>query len=80
LNTAVSLSGVSTLSRLAKVARPRGWCFFRISSNVYFTSAEVKGVPSCHFTPSRSLKVTLRPSSDTVQDVARAGIGSSLRS
>src|SRR5256885_14782363 len=26
-------------------------------SQVHFTSAEVKGLPSCHFTPSRSAKM-----------------------
>ena len=26
-------------------------------SNVHFTSSLVNGLPSCHFTPSRSLKV-----------------------
>ena len=42
------------------------------------TSAEVKGWPSCHFTPSRSLKVYSRPSGDTDQAVASCGIGAKV--
>ena len=30
----------------------------RSASQVHFTSLEVNGLPSCHFTPSRSLKVS----------------------
>ena len=42
-------------------------------SQVHFTSALVKGLPSCHFTPSRSLKVSLVPSSLHAHSVARSG-------
>jgi len=55
--TTVLASGVSTAVTLAKVTRPRGWSFFQISSSENFTSAEVKGLPSCQVTPRRSLKV-----------------------
>src|SRR5689334_7353937 len=34
-----------------------------IRSQVHLTSAAVNGLPSCHFTPSRSLKVSSLPSS-----------------
>ena len=37
------------------------------------TSAEVKGLPSCHFTPGRSLKAMVSPSGETVHDVASCG-------
>src|SRR5690606_2253519 len=37
------------------------------------TSAEVNGLPSCQMTPSRSLKVTERPSSEPSQLVASRG-------
>ena len=56
LTIAVSGSGVSTVSTLAKVLRPRGWTFFSMSIE-YATSAEVKGLPSWNFTLGRSLKV-----------------------
>src|SRR6478752_5175023 len=42
-------------------------------SQVHFTSALVNGLPSCHFTPSRSLKVSAVPSAFQVQLVARSG-------
>jgi len=42
-------------------------------SQVHFTSALVKGLPSCHVTPSRSLKVSLVPSSLHAHSVARSG-------
>ena len=42
-------------------------------SQVHFTSALVKGLPSCHFTPSRSLKVSLVPSSLHAHSVASSG-------
>src|SRR5262249_52007501 len=42
-------------------------------SKVHFTSAEVNGLPSCHFTPSRSLKVSLVLSSFHDQLVASSG-------
>ncbi len=43
-------------------------------SQVHFTSALVKGLPSCHFTPSRSLKVSCLPSSLHFHSVARSGM------
>src|SRR3954447_17233425 len=42
-------------------------------SNVHFTSALVNGLPSCHFTPSRSLKVSALPSGLQDQLVASSG-------
>src|SRR5712671_2964627 len=42
-------------------------------SQVHFTSALVNGLPSCHFTPSRSLKVSLVPSALHDQLVASSG-------
>src|SRR4051794_25646387 len=42
-------------------------------SQVHFTSALVNGLPSCHLTPSRSLKVSVRSSSLSAQEVARSG-------
>src|SRR5689334_14296597 len=42
-------------------------------SQVHLTSADVKGFPSCHLTPSRSLKVSSLPSSLQFQLVARSG-------
>jgi hypothetical protein len=39
------------------------------------TSAAVKGLPSCHSTPWRSLNVMVLPSSDTVQLSASIGRG-----
>ena len=44
------------------------------------TSAEVTGVPSCHFSPSRSLKVQVSLSSLTVQLSTICGCGSNLPS
>src|SRR5688572_32416043 len=41
-------------------------------SQVHFTSALVKGLPSCHFTPSRSLKVRSLPSLLHAHSVARS--------
>ncbi len=35
------------------------------SSIEYLTSSAVKGAPSCHLTPSRSLIVQVRPSAET---------------
>src|SRR5882757_514865 len=43
------------------------------ASQVHFTSALVKGLPSCHFTPWRSLKVSLVLSSFHAQLSARSG-------
>src|SRR3954465_4416716 len=46
-------------------------------SKVHFTSAEVNGLPSCHFTPSRSLKVSAFLSSLQLQLVASSGVSES---
>src|SRR5437899_12997510 len=46
-----------------------------MSLNVNATSSAENGFPSLHFTPSRSLKVQLRPSGAIVQLVARSGAG-----
>ena len=43
------------------------------ASQVHFTSALENGLPSCHFTPSRSLKVSLVLSSFHDQLSARSG-------
>src|SRR5215472_8487596 len=43
------------------------------ASNVHLTSALVNGLPSCHFTPWRSLKVSFVPSSFQLQLSARSG-------
>jgi len=45
---------VRTASSAALV---RAWNFSNACSKVNFTSAEVKGTPSCHFTFGTSLKV-----------------------
>ena len=42
-------------------------------SNVHFTSAAVNGLPSCHFTPERSLKVSFVLSSLSDQLSASSG-------
>src|SRR5215467_358819 len=42
--------------------------------NVATTSAELNGVPSWNFTPSRSLNVYVLPSDDTFQLSARSGM------
>src|ERR1700735_1639300 len=49
------------------------------ASHVHFTSAEVNGLPSCHFTPSRSWNVNVRSSSLYFHDVARSGTIASSR-
>src|SRR6185437_11602274 len=43
------------------------------ASQVHFTSAEVKGLPSCHLTPWRSLKVSFVLSAFQAQLSARSG-------
>ena len=48
-------------------------CLPMTVSQVHFTSALVKGLPSCHFTPSRSLKVTTVLSGLQLHDSARSG-------
>src|SRR5436190_17547137 len=45
----------------------------RSMSQVHFTSADVNGLPSCHFTPGRSLKVRVVPSLSQAHSVARSG-------
>ncbi len=52
---------------------PIVWIVLKVKT----TSFEVKGLPSCHFTPLRRLNVMLRPSLDWVHDSARTGTGSS---
>ena len=42
------------------------------------TSADVNGVPSCHFTPCLILNVKVSLSSDISQDSARRGFSSSV--
>src|SRR5688572_29732353 len=49
-----------------------------IASWVNLTSAEVNGVPSCHFTFSRSLNVTVRPSFEISHDLASRSTGSNF--
>src|SRR5262249_9354776 len=44
-----------------------------ISSQVHLTSRAVKGLPSCHLTPGRNLKVSSLPSSLHDQLRARSG-------
>ena len=44
-----------------------------IVSQVHFTSSDVNGLPSCHCTPSRSLNVSLVPSSLQAQEVPSSG-------
>src|SRR5712692_1188582 len=46
-----------------------------MSLNVNATSSAENGLPSLHFTPSRSLNVQLRPSGAIVQLVARSAAG-----
>ena len=61
------------LPRSLKTTRPRFCSGFQTFNAEKATSAEVNGLPSCQVTPSRSLKVTDRPSSDPSQLVARRG-------
>ena len=79
-NTAVCSSGVSTASRSLNTVRPRFCSGFQTCSAENATSAEVKGLPSCHLTPSRSLNVTDRPSVAPSQLVASRGSSPSLPS
>ena len=80
LNTAVRSSGVSTASRSLNTTRPRFCSGFQTCSAEKATSAEVNGLPSCQLTPSRSLKVTDRPSAEPSQLVASRGASPSLPS
>ena len=57
LNTTVRGSVTDTVSMLANTEGPCGAYFFHSSSAVNFTSWAVKGLPSCHVIPSRSLNV-----------------------
>src|SRR6266581_9197820 len=43
------------------------------NSQVHWTSFAVKGLPSCHLTPWRNLKVSCLPSSSQLQLSARSG-------
>ncbi len=72
--TAVYGSGVFTSTTLAKVPRPRGWTCLSVRIEKA-TSAEVKSLPSCHFTPLRSSKVYCRPSLLCDHAVASSGLG-----
>src|SRR5215470_9971091 len=54
------------------LAMPAGGKMMR--ENVATTSAELNGVPSWNFTPSRSLKVYVLPSGETFQLSARSGM------
>src|SRR5215471_10252457 len=78
LNTASWSPLTDTLSTLAY--QPLRKLTLRVSSvrsasrsQVHFTSAAVKGLPSCHFTPCRNAKVSFFPSSLHAQLVAKSG-------
>src|SRR5215217_642907 len=74
--TAVLASGVST-DWMAPIRPAAGAdAFATICSNVYLTSAEVTGCPSCHVAPSASAKAIDNPSAATSQAVANSGITS----
>ena len=73
---AVRSSGVSTRWRPWSWLRKRAFtCGFTMFSRVNFTSAAVKGFPSCHLTPGRSLNSQTRPSSVVFHDAARSPTG-----
>jgi hypothetical protein len=74
--TAVLSSGVST-DRMA-LSRPAAGAdaFAMICSEVYLTSAEVTGCPSCHVAPSANVKAIDNPSVATFHVVANSGITS----
>ncbi len=72
LSTASKLTFLPSWVKVAaSPARASG--FSMICSYVKTTSSAVKGSPSLHFTPWRSLKVYVLPSGETVQLSARAG-------
>src|SRR3954451_3859207 len=80
----VACSGLSAVtSSTLKYQSLRGFlrnlfCDLPITmSKVHFTSALVNGLPSCHFTPSRSLKVNAFLSSLHDQLVASSGVSAS---
>src|SRR5215212_5923269 len=76
LQTAVLSSGVSTVE-MAPINPDAGAAVSAtICSNVYLTSAEVTGVPSCHVAPSASVNVTDSPSAATSHAVANSGMTS----
>src|SRR3954466_8932245 len=77
----VACSGLSAVtSSTLKYQSLRGFlrkrfCDLPISmSNVHFTSAELNGLPSCHFTPSRSLKVSAFLSALHDHSIASSGV------
>src|SRR5437016_9039444 len=73
LNSTVSGSIALMLSTEARLARSRACVLRRNTSAENTTSAEVKGLPSCHSTPGLSLKVKTVPSLFEVHDVANEG-------
>src|ERR1041384_2290151 len=75
LNTAVVASGVSTSVRLAQIALPRGCSLRQTSSAENLRSAEVNGLPSCHFTSLRKVKRNSLASGESFQEVASFGVG-----
>src|ERR1044071_7983583 len=56
------------------LSRSLSWLLPSRSSQVHLTSAAVKGLPSCHLTPWRNLKVTDLPSSPHDQLSASSGM------
>ena len=73
LITTVKSSGVSIDATSLKAARARLEYLPLISVNVWATSAEVNGRPSCQVTPRSSSNVYFSPSALAVQDFARLG-------
>src|ERR1700752_3032157 len=78
LKMTVLSSGVSMAVIDLFAMTPVGCLTIRPFSYVNFTSADVNGVPSCHFTPLRSLKVIVSPSGEMVHDSASSGFSSSF--
>src|SRR5262249_13637985 len=72
-----SLSAVTLSTLLYQEARGLARSLFSVlpsrRSNVQTTSLAVNGLPSCHFTPSWSLKVRSLPSALQLHDLARSG-------
>ena len=78
---AVSESGVSTLAIRSKPSVLSGFQSpLLMASTVNFTSADVCGVPSCHFTPGRSFQVTSIPPSGRSFTPPFSSVGISLAS
>src|SRR5262245_51270569 len=74
--TTVRSSGVSiAASTLPIDALVRAWNLSRTSSKLNLTSAEVKGVPSCHVTPGWSRTRYTAPPCSTCQLSASSGSG-----